>query len=149
MPFSTSKLKCDFPHKSSSTSQYGTYLLTIFIFITRITGGGIIAEALHRITLIRFLTMLSNEGTLFVPADASTTLKILVHWKILVLVEIYLKVLISLMLSLWRSYIFLSLLHYVAYLACIGLFCLKVTINTWKINFLFYIEQYLSIPKRR
>ena len=110
--------------------------------------GGIIAGALHRITLIRFLTMLSNEGTLFVPADASATLKILVHCKILQLVEIYLKVLISLMLSLWRSYIFRFLWHYLAYLACIGLFCVNVTINTWKKNF-FYIEQYLSIPKWR
>ena len=104
MPFSTSKLKCDFPHKSSSTSQYGTYLFeTIFIFITRIEVGVVIvyiAEELHRITLIRFLTMLSNEGTLFVPVDASATLKILVRCKILLLVEIYLKVLISLMLSL-------------------------------------------------
>ena len=141
MPFSTSKLKCDFPHKSSSTSQYGTYLFeTIFIFITRIEGGAncFIAEALHRITLIRFLTMLSNEGTLFVPADASATLKILVHCKILLLVEIYLKVLISLMLSLWRSYIFRFLWHYLAYLACIGLFCVNVTIKTWKKMFLYW-----------
>ena len=78
--------------------------------------------------------MLSNEGTLFVPADASATRKILVHWKILELVEIYLKVLISLMLSLWRSYIFRFLWHYLAYLAYIGLFCVNVAIKTWKKN---------------